>query len=67
MLDFTYKANPKDYPRRSGKLKKHVSPNSCDEKLIFVSARPSRRMVLHERGRRLCEKDRPLCRTMETH
>ena len=67
MLDFTYKANPKDYPRRSDKLKMCVSPNSSDEKSIFVSAWPSRRMVLHERGRRLCEKDQLLHRTMETH
>ena len=41
MLDFTYKANPRDYPRRSDKLKQRVSPNRSDEKLIFVSARPS--------------------------
>ena len=55
MLDFTYKANPKDYPRRSGKLKKCVTCslfNCSDEKLIFVSARPSRRTVLHERGKK---------------
>ena len=67
MLDFSYKANPRDYPRRSDRLKRNVSLNGSDEKSIFVSARPSRRTVLHERGRGPCEKDRPLRRTTETH
>ena len=38
MLDFSYKASPRDYPRRSDKLKQRVSLNGSDEKLIFVSA-----------------------------
>ena len=38
-----------------------------NEKSVFVSAQPSRRMVLHKRGRGLCEKDQPLRRITETH